>query len=401
MNDSMKEIIKNIIDNAKLLKDTGKTDYDVAKYVHIELGKVIIYDNNYSANYEKNGIIDERNETKLSQQRKQNMLEVETITGKRAQVCKGMAEIYSSILTTVGVKSRVISVLSKEDVDGEIINGKTIQAPEIYSCSFDKDLGIKYNNIKHQTDQQPLHWYCVVETERGDFIQDYLTESALSRIKIEETTMDSEITAGFHKKDEHREIVVNNRQEINDVFKQSVLKNYELFCKTNINRDRAIQFVFRQLNQNIQNFGFEEAKNYIMILANILPRRDFVQKPEVINFVKENKKNCDIVCIYNYDDNAYLLKGGINSSINAKVGKITKEEFKSIEENGFEPRTQQDGIKSKKLQEERQTDKGLLSIKSVVSNAIIQGTLIEDVCNAQNNERSSNAKDISEVSKDE
>ena len=58
----MEDLIKNIIDRAKSMRTNPEiTDYDIAQFVHIELGKVMYYDNNYSAKLE-NG----KGETELS-----------------------------------------------------------------------------------------------------------------------------------------------------------------------------------------------------------------------------------------------------------------------------------------------------------------------------------------------
>lgn len=44
--------IKNIINKAILLKENGIPDLEIAKIVHINLGKILIYDNNYSSKHE-------------------------------------------------------------------------------------------------------------------------------------------------------------------------------------------------------------------------------------------------------------------------------------------------------------------------------------------------------------
>lgn len=49
------------------------TDLDIAKFIHIELGKTIYYDNNYSSQQEDNG-----HEAQLSINRKENMLKSNT-----------------------------------------------------------------------------------------------------------------------------------------------------------------------------------------------------------------------------------------------------------------------------------------------------------------------------------
>ena len=49
----MNNKVKDIIDRARKLEKSGKSKLDIAKFVHIEWGKNIIYDNSYTANYNK------------------------------------------------------------------------------------------------------------------------------------------------------------------------------------------------------------------------------------------------------------------------------------------------------------------------------------------------------------
>ena len=62
----MEDIIKGIIDKAIEMKNYSNiTDLDIAKFIHVELGKIIYYDNNYSSQKEDN-----EQETQLSVKRK-------------------------------------------------------------------------------------------------------------------------------------------------------------------------------------------------------------------------------------------------------------------------------------------------------------------------------------------
>ena len=46
----MEKTINQIIKNAKNMKKHSQiSDYKIAEYVHIELGKIIYYDNNYTS----------------------------------------------------------------------------------------------------------------------------------------------------------------------------------------------------------------------------------------------------------------------------------------------------------------------------------------------------------------
>lgn len=70
MNDKLKEITDKAIE---MKNNLDMTDLDIAKFIHIELGKTIYYDNNYSSQQEDNG-----HETQLSINRKENMLKSNT-----------------------------------------------------------------------------------------------------------------------------------------------------------------------------------------------------------------------------------------------------------------------------------------------------------------------------------
>ena len=48
----MERILQKIINKAISLKQNGISDSEIAKIVHINLGKLLIYDNNYSAKHE-------------------------------------------------------------------------------------------------------------------------------------------------------------------------------------------------------------------------------------------------------------------------------------------------------------------------------------------------------------
>ena len=125
----MKDKVKDIIDRATELRRSGTSDLDIAKLVHKELGKILIYDNRYTANYNK-----ESNEdlTQTSRKRQEMILGKKTDVSEKAQICKGMAEIYVAILNAVGITSKVIGVESKGDVDGAIKeDGTTIDVPKI------------------------------------------------------------------------------------------------------------------------------------------------------------------------------------------------------------------------------------------------------------------------------
>ena len=114
----MEDEIKGIIKLAKQLKVQGISNFEIAKYVHIELGKLIVYDNNYTIR--NVGFDVARNiEGKVSEEsvkRQERIINNETSISNPEQVCRGMAEIYAAILSEVGISANVVGVSSKEEM---------------------------------------------------------------------------------------------------------------------------------------------------------------------------------------------------------------------------------------------------------------------------------------------
>ena len=101
---------------------------------------------------------------------------------------------------------------------------------------------------------------------------------------------------------------------------------------------KVFDFVFEKLKEYIDEFGFEEAKDFVMMYAqSIIPRGMIKEAPIPINLVKEDEDNCEVLCVYKYGDNNYLLRGG-QSSIDLPIGKIGVEEIETINSEGFIPR---------------------------------------------------------------
>ena len=124
----MEDKIKRIIELAKQLKVQEVSNFEIAKYVHIELGKLIVYDNNYTI---KNAGFDvsrdiEGKVSEKSVKRQERIINNETSISNLEQVCKGMAEIYVAILSEVGISANVVGVSSKEEVEGEKRDDVTI-----------------------------------------------------------------------------------------------------------------------------------------------------------------------------------------------------------------------------------------------------------------------------------
>ena len=184
----MENEIKQIIQNAENLRREGFSDKQLAEFVHIELGKLMIYDNNYSVAFDYDISKNQdgpKTKTKTSEIRQAKLLSEKSSIKSKEQVCKGMAEIYTAILSELGIDAKVVAVQSKEEVEGEVReDGSVIDVPGIYSASFDSDYEIHLGENEKSNDNPIGHYYSIVKLDEGEFIQDFLTEQALTRIKI-------------------------------------------------------------------------------------------------------------------------------------------------------------------------------------------------------------------------
>lgn len=289
----MNDLIKKIIDTAKAMKSNAEiTDYDIAKFVHIELGKIIYYDNNYTAK-----LGNEKTETNLSQSRKSTMLKAATDKSSKAQICKGMAEIYADILNELGIEATAIGVEKK---------GETKELNE--------------NDAKH---------YCVrFKIGNQEYIQDYLMESALMRIKVGEAQM-AENMPGICSIEDYatrgpKSLMQTNlsTQYINSIFNNTMI---------NSNEEQTFSSIFEKLKQYFENpeteFGFEEAKDFVFLVG-----KNFIRsKPNIINLVNENENHCGVACIYELNGKKYLVRGGPESTdIQIPAGEISDNDFIEI-----------------------------------------------------------------------
>lgn len=301
----MEDIIKNIIDRAKAMRTNSKiTDYDIAQFVHIELGKVMYYDNNYSAKF-GNG----KDETELSSIRKSNMLREDTDKSQKAQICKGMAEIYAKILNEVGIEARAIGIEKK---------GETQEVGE----------------------DEAKHYCAVFKIKEQEYVQDYLMESALMRIKIGEAEM-TENMPGMCPIEEYKERGPRSLMQtdlsheyLDKIFGENMI---------DLNDGQRFDFIFEKSNQYFRDteteFGFEEAKDFVFLAG-----KNFIRtKPKIINLVRENESECGVVCIYEIDGKKYLVRGGDESTdIEFPAGKISNIDFAEILNQGYEGRSQEE-----------------------------------------------------------
>ena len=347
----MEDLIKKIIDEAKAMKSNPEiADYDIAKFVHIELGKLIYYDNNYTAK-----INSEKEDTKVSHLRKSNMLKADINKSSKAQICKGMAEIYAEILNEVGIEAKAIGIEKK---------GETQQTSE--------------NKAKH---------YCVIfKIGNQEYVQDYLMESALMRIKIGEANM-AENMPGICSIEEYKERgprslmqTALSYQYINNTFGENMI---------GLNENQRFSLVFEKLNQyfmdNKIELGFEEAKDFVFLTS-----KNFIKtKPKILNLVKENENQCKVACIYEINGKKYLVRGGKESTdIQFPAGEISNFNFEEILKQGYEGRTQEEReniLKNKKI-----------SMNDIVKNAISKGITTEQVEQIDRNQRN-----INQITKEE
>lgn len=392
----MKDKVKDIIDRATKLRNSGISDLDIARFVHIELGNILIYDNSYTANYNK-----ESNEdlTNISRKRQEMLLGKKTDVSDKAQICKGMAEIYVAILNKVCITSKVIGVECKGDVDGDIRdNGTTIDVPESYDCFFDDNFEITTLKNEKSNNYSSQHYYGIFEIDGIEYVQDFLIDNALFRIKVGEASLNDN-TPGLCRIEDYKTRSMQSLPFADDYIER-VQADYEEYTNEP-NAERTFQFLFEQLKSHNENFGFEESKDFFWSIAKKILPRDFNPRDlKVVNLLKENQSTCDIVSIYSYNGINYLLRGGDESTtVRNALGKISTSQIETLLSQGFETRKKSDMVTLNELQTGCQSN---ISMKAVVSNAITSGVTIEDVKKIDNVEiREAQENRIEGVSRDD
>ena len=303
MNDKIKEITDKAI---KMKNNLDMTDLDVAKFIHIELGKTIYYDNNYSSQQEDNG-----HETQLSINRKENMLKSNTDKTSKTQICKGMAEIYAEILNSVGIEAKSV---------GTTMKGQTQEVSE--------------NEAKH--------FYTLFKIGEQEYIQDFLMESALMRIKVGEAELAKKMP-GICLFDEYEKYGQMSLKQIDlsEEYLENVFENNLI----NLSDNEVLDVLFDKLNEYMKkkdlDFGFEEAKEFIFLTG-----KHFIKDKSSISFinlVKETESECGIACIYDIGGIKYLVRGNDESSdIDIHVGKISNEKLEQLQIQGYKGRSLRD-----------------------------------------------------------
>ena len=393
----MEDKIKSIIDKATELKKRGISDLYIAKLVHIELGKILIYDNNYTANFNKE---DDKEPTQITKDRQAMILGEKTDIFKKSQVCRGMAEIYVAILNKIGINSKVMGIEKKGDVEGALReDGTIIDVPEIYDCSLNDNLEIITGKNEKNNGYISSHYCAMVEIDGLDYIQDFLIDSALFRIKVGEASINDSSIPGFCLK-ENYESRTKQSLPLSPEYIEKLQSEYEKYTNEP-NTEQTFQFLFEQLKRYDKDFGFEESKDFFLSISKrILPKDFNPQNLKIVNLLKENQSTCDIISIYNYNGINYLLRGGAEStSVKYDLGQISVSQIETLISQGFETRKKSDELT---LNESIINRRSNISMKAVVSNAINQGITIEDVARSDNEEyRNMQEFQIEGVTKDD
>lgn len=392
----MEDKIKSIIDKATELKKRGISDLYIAKLVHIELGKILIYDNNYTANFNKE---DDKEPTQITKDRQANILGEKTDIFKKSQVCRGMAEIYVAILNKIGINSKVMGIEKKGDVEGALReDGTIIDVPEIYDCSLNDNLEIITGKNEKNNGYISSHYCAMVEIDGLEYIQDFLIDSALFRIKVGEASINDSIP-GFCLK-ENYESRAKQSLPLAPEYIEKIQSEYEKYTNEP-NTEQTFQFLFEQLKRYDKDFGFEESKDFFLSISKrILPKDFNPQNLKIVNLLKESQSTCDIISIYNYNGINYLLRGGAEStSVKYDLGQISVSQIETLISQGFETRKKSDELTLNESIIDRRSN---ISMKAVVSNAINQGITIEDVARSDNEEyRNMQEFQIEGVTKDD
>lgn len=392
----MEDKIKSIIDKATKLKKSGISDLYIAKLVHIELGKILIYDNNYTANFNKE---DDKEPTQITKDRQAMILGEKTDIFKNSQVCRGMAEIYVAILNKIGINSKVMGIEKKGDVEGALReDGTIIDVPEIYDCSFNDNLEIITGKNEKSNGYISSHYCAKVEIDGLEYIQDFLIDSALFRIKVGEASINDSIP-GFCLK-ENYESRAKQSLPLAPEYIEKIQSEYEKYTNEP-NTEQTFQFLFEQLKRYDKDFGFEESKDFFLSISKrILPKDFNPQNLKIVNLLKESQSTCDIISIYNYNGINYLLRGGAEStSVKYDLGQISVSQIETLISQGFETRKKSDELTLNESIIDRRSN---ISMKAVVSNAINQGITIEDVARSDNEEyRNMQEFQIEGVTKDD
>lgn len=255
--------------------------------------------------------------------------------------------------------------------------------PEIYDCSLDDNLEIITGKNEKSNGYLSGHYCAMLEIDGIEYIQDFLIDIALFRIKVGEASIDDTIP-GFCLKEDY-ESRAKQSLPIATEYIEKLQSEYEQYTNEP-NTEQTFKFLFEQLKRYNGDFGFEESKDFFLSISRrILPKDFNPQNLKIVNLLKENQSTCDIISIYNYNGINYLLRGGAESTtVRYDLGEISTSQIGTLISQGFEARKKSDELTLNESIIESQSN---ISMKAVVSNAITQGITIKDVARIDNQER--------------
>ena len=247
----------------------GLSELEKIRYIHIELGKLLKYDMNYSAidryatmsKIRRDGILD------------RDVSDLEHVNPY--QVCKGLSEIYSQLLNEIGVDSEV---------------AKTGKDPFV-------------------------HYYTVIHSkEEGDIIQDYVYLDELFRIKkgfeprgiMTKELYDALGNRDISKAEKDHAFLINQKlqSKFNNIDKKLGYADNEKYFVEDYLKDiselpfpEKVQFIF---SQDIANIGTQDAYIGIGQMMNKIFGKDRRKIKEAF-FAKEDYDSVDIKGVYSVD----------------------------------------------------------------------------------------------------
>ena len=339
---SIKDIVNRI--------DANWSKRDIVKFVHVELGKVLLYDNSYSSNMQDKSA-GNSDITQVSKSRRENLLQGDTRLDTDEQICKGMAEISAAIFNGLGIDAKVIGVEEKGDIEGEIKEdtNEEIIVPEIYSAEFDENtIATGRNEQTKQVSTKANHYYTQINIDGEEpIIEDYLIEKALSRIKTGESTINSEVIPGLCSKEDYKARSEIRNPITSKEYRKKIITELHTQYGDKISVNDKVNYVFEKMQQEDFKFGFEEANDcFNFMMSNILEKDDIKEKPIISNLIKESETNADVVRIYNINGQNYFIRGNLDRFQDlSQIGEISEDSILNLLENGFEVR----GFKDKEL----------------------------------------------------
>ena len=343
------ENIQNIVNRI----DENWSQKDIVRFVHVELGKVLVYDNSYSSNLQDKN--NEKSEiTQISKNRRENLLHDKTKLDTEEQICKGMAEISAAIFKGLGIDAKVIGVEEKGDIDGDTKEktDEKVVVPEIYSATFeDNNITVGSNEQTKETSSQAKHYYTQINIEGEEpIIEDYLIEDCLSRLKMGESTVDDDIIPGLCSKDNYKDRAEERNPKMNDRFRQKIITELNKEYGDKVSLNDKIKYVFEKMQLEDGEFGFEEANDYFnFMLRNLITQDDLQQMQGNIkrsNLINESSTKADVISIYNINGQNYFIRGNLDKFRDLpQIGPISDDDILKILDSGYEIR----GFKDKKI----------------------------------------------------